>query len=393
MLLGSTDTLEFSVDAGTDVEFFASAVNDSGTALTYVTNGGVSNSTTPVTIIAAPAASNARIVKSVTLRNAATVARTVTLRVDISGTDRELRVLSLAPGETLSYAERDGWTHHDAQGRALVIQQDSRTGTNGFTRTILKAGTAAEAAGNHYCTLKDAGLPGAYTFPTPGLAGAAQTDAAGCVPLPTPTGALYLTKCVFAGSTAHLFELYDLLWINSGIVVTTTTAQTINSVALPARDENGATSGAGCMIGLIVTTATTNAGVIANSTVSYTNSAGTAGRTATLLAVGGLQIPATAVIGTIVWFQLAAGDVGVQSIQSITLGTTLAAGAVSLIVARKIDTALTTTANLPGPGVGALGCDSYPGIRLYSGSSLFLAYVASATTATAMQGSLAFADR
>lgn len=393
MFLRDTDTLAFSTDAGTDVEFHASAVNDTGSALSYVGNAGASNSTTPVTILAAPSSGQTRIVKHVSLFNGAAVARVVNVRVAVSGTDRELRVCTLQPGEALEYAERQGWTHYDAQGRALVVTQDSRVGTNGFSRSILKGGTAAEAAASWYATLKDAGLPGAITVGTPGLAGRAVTSEAGCVPLPAASGSRYLTKFVCSGSVAHTFELWDLVWINSGLVVTTTTAQTINSVAFPARDENGATSGAGYQIGLLVTTATTNGAAIAGSTVSYTNSAGTAGRTATLIAVGGLQIPATAVAGTIVWFQLAAGDVGVQSIQSITLGTSLTAGAVSLIVARKIDTAMGTLANLPAPGIGALGSESYPGTRIYDGSSLFVAYVASATTATQIQASLAFADR
>lgn len=394
MLLNSTDTLEFSVDSGTDVSFVASAINDPGsTSFAYVTNSGTSNGTSAVTIIAAPASSNSRIVKSVVIRNGGSVSRVVTVRVDVSGTDRVLRACTLAPSETLSYAEREGWTHHDAQGRVLVVQSDARTGTTGFSRAFLKATTASEAVASYYCTLKDAGMPGAFAFPTPGLAGAAQTSAAGCIPLPTPSGNNYLTKAVFSSSVAHTIEIWDLLWINSGIVVTTTTAQTINSATLPARDDTGSTDGAGCMIGLIVTTATTNGAAIAGSTVSYTNSAGTAGRTATLIAVGGMQIPATAVAGTVVWFLLAAGDVGVRSIQTITLATSLAAGAVALCIARKIDTIMATTANIPGAGIGAFGSDAYPGIRLYSGASLFVAYVASATTATQIQGTLNFADR
>lgn len=393
MFLRDTDTLEFSVNAGTDVEFHSSAINDSGSVLTYVGNAGASNSTTAVTLIAAPSAGQTRIVKSVSLFNNGTVARTVNVRVDVSATDRELRSCSLQPGEALEYAERTGWTHYDAQGRTLVVTQDSRVGTAGFTRSLLKGGTAAEAAASSYATLKDAGMPGAITVGTPGLAGRNCVDEAGCVPLPSPNGARYLTRFVCSGSVAHTFELWDLVWINSGIVVTTTTAQTVSSAAFPTRDDDGAASGAGYQIGLLVTTATTNGAAIANATVSYTNSAGTAGRTATLIAVGGLQIPATAVVGTIVWFQLAAGDVGVRSIQSITLGTSLVTGAVSLIVARKIDTAMGTLANLAAPGIGALGSESYPGTRIYDGTSLFVAYVASATTATQIQASLSFADR
>ena len=380
MFLRTTDTLEFSVDAGTDVVFTASAYEDGGSALTYAPNAGVSNGTTPVTIVAAPGSGH-RVIKGVTLRNGGTVARVVTLRIDVSGTDRIFLVETLLPDERLTYTEDGGWRTVPRPDRQLAI--------SAYALDILKGGTAAEAAGNYYCYLKDAGYPGAFAPGTPGLAGRTinGTTEGGVPRFVNPTtGLSYLQNFTASGSVAHAMELYDLLWINTGIVVTTTTAQTINSVAFPARDQLGEINGRGCRVGLLVTTATTNAGAIANSTISYTNSDGTAGRTATLTAVTGLQIPATAVLGTIVWFSLAAGDGGVRSIQSITLGTSLVAGAVSLIVARKIDAASTMIANLPGKGVDAKGRGKGP--RLYNGTAFFLAYLATSTTTTQAQATL-----
>jgi hypothetical protein len=185
---------------------------------------------------------------------------------------------------------------------------------------------------------------------------------------------------------SHLF--YDILWVNSGLVVTTTTAQAITTPAFPARDVNGSTNGEGLMIGLMFTAASTNAAVIANSTVSYTNSAGVAGRTATLTAIAGSQIPATPVIGTVVWFNLAAGDKGVRSIQSVTLGTSLLTGAISLFVARDlamIGTSLvnvTTTRKL-----------SDPGVRLYNGTCMLHCIQASAATATFFSGEVVIQEK
>jgi hypothetical protein len=49
------------------------------------------------------------------------------------------------------------------------------------------------------------------------------------------------------------------------------------------------------------------------------------------------SFPATAVAGTLVPFQLATGDRGVQSVQSVTLGTSYVAGAISLVLFRIID--------------------------------------------------------
>jgi hypothetical protein len=134
--------------------------------------------------------------------------------------------------------------------------------------------------------------------------------------------------------------LIDLMWINTGLVVTTITAQAITPVALPARDATGTTNGDDVQFGVLVTTATTNAAAITNMTISYTNQAGTAGKVGTIS-----SFPATAVAGTLVPFQLATGDTGIRSVQSITLGTTLTAGAISLIGYRIISMAPHLVAN------------------------------------------------
>ena len=165
------------------------------------------------------------------------------------------------------------------------------------------------------------------------------------------------------GDTQTVQHGADVVWVNTGLVVTTTTAQAITSPTFPARDLNGSTDGEGYVIGLLTTTANTNAAAITNATVSYTNSAGVNSRTATLLAVAGDQIPPTPVIGTVVWFRLDAGDKGVRSIQSVTLGTSLVAGAVSLIVARPLSIISATQTN-----VATLRNYSDPGIRIYTGS-------------------------
>jgi hypothetical protein len=143
------------------------------------------------------------------------------------------------------------------------------------------------------------------------------------------------------------------------------------------------------MIGLLFTAASTNAAVISNSTVTYTNSDGTGSRTATLANLVGAQIPATPTIGTIVWFQLAAGDKGVRSIQTLTLGTSLATGSVSLLIARPLATYSAVVANV-GSGPRQ---PMDPGIRLYNGTCALLCYQAASTTATTVSGSVTVQER
>jgi hypothetical protein len=380
VFLGTTDMLQLTTDAGTDVVFSAAAYEDNGTALTYVPNAGQSNGTAPVAIIAAPASGN-RVIKNVSLRNGASVARVVTIALDVSGTDRVLLVATLQSGDRITYTEELGWV--------VVSCSDANTSVSAYPLSFVKAGTAAEAAASWYSMLKDAGLPGAFVPGTPGLAGRVinGTSEGGIPRFVNPTvGTMHLQKFVAASSTVHTLQLYDLLWINSGIVVTTTTAQTINSVAFPARDQLGQVNGRGCLVGILVTAATTNGAAIANSVLSYTNSDGVPGRTATLVAVAGSQFPATAVVGTVVWFRLDAGDDGVQSIQSITLNTSLVTGSISLILARPIDQAFAVAANVPAVGVSTEGAGRGP--RLFNDTALWLAYIASATTATQVQASL-----
>ena len=130
------------------------------------------------------------------------------------------------------------------------------------------------------------------------------------------------------------------------------------------------------------------AAVASNATVSYTNSDGVSGRTATLSAIVGSQAPATPVIGTLIWFNLAAGDKGVRSIQSITLGTSWVSGSISLMITRDIATIGTTI-----PNVTAQKVIGSPGIRLYNGTCLLHCNVASATTATFYSGELTIMEK
>lgn len=106
-------------------------------------------------------------------------------------------------------------------------------------------------------------------------------------------------------------------------------------------------------------------------------------------AVVGGQIPASPTIGTIVWFQLAAGDTGVQSIQSVTLGTSLVSGSISMLIARPIVTIPGSAANI---GVQAM-INENPGVKIYNDSCLLHCYLASAVTATTVSGTINVIER
>jgi len=394
LLLTSTSDLVQVVTgtATSTIEVHASYVDINGTTVTPLrTNARITTATT-TTVVPSPAASTQRNLKGlyVTNNSAGTNCNIAVLHTD--GTNSvELMQFILLPGENMTFNEEGGWRHRDSTG--ADYPPAGMGAFNGRTIPFMKSGTAADTVGYWYCTSKDAGYPGAWAAGTPGINGRVTdgTVAAdyGCIPIANPsTGNNFITELIMQSNVNHYHLFFDVLWVNSGIVVTTTTAQTITTPTLPARDINGGTAGEGCMIGMLTTTANTNAAAIANSTISYTNSKGVAGKTATLTAIAGSQITISPVIGTLTWFNLAAGDTGVQSIQSITLGTSLVAGAVSFFIARDVASIGTTVVN-----VGAQKILGAPGSRIYNGSCLLHCYLASATTATFCNGELSVMEK
>jgi hypothetical protein len=77
-----------------------------------------------------------------------------------------------------------------------------------------------------------------------------------------------------------------------------------------------------------------------------------------------------------------------QSIQSITLGTSLGGGAVNLLIARDLAMIGTTIVNVAAQKV--IGA---PGIRLYNGTCMLHCNVASATTATFFNGEVVVMEK
>jgi hypothetical protein len=364
-------TLELVTSSTATIHVSISYVDADATSYQPKEANTVVSTATTTTVLVAPTSSHQHGAKNISVFNThATASNTVVVQLNANGTLIKLAQATLAPAESLQWTDSQGWYSLDAQGRSRQVAQD-RSGFSGVSSHFYKSMTAADAAGFWYCSSKDVGSPSAWATGTPGLAGRAtdgttSADYGSIYVPPASSGAMFCTGLDMSSTQTGWQMLFDVLWVNTGIVVTTTTAQTINSVAFASRDINGTVNGAGCRIGLLTTTANTNAAAIANTTVTYTNSLGTSSRTATLTAQTGSQIPATPVIGTLVWFNLAAGDSGVQSIQSITLGTSLGAGAVSLIVARPIISASVIVASAGSATVPPMN----PGVRLYNGTTL-----------------------
>lgn len=393
LLTSTSDILRVTTGTATStIEIHASYIdNASGTITPGRTNTRITTATT-TTVVASPGASTQRNVKGLYITNNSTGTTCLVGVEHFDGTNSvELMQFNLLPGENMTFNEDGGWRHRDSNG--AEYPPSGLGAYNGRSVGFMKTTTGSDAAGYWYCSSKDAGFPGAWAVGTPGVNGRVTDGTAagdaGCIPIANPsTGTNYITELQLSASVNHSNLFFDVLWVNTGLVVTTTTAQTLTSPTLPARDINGATTGEGCMIAMLFTAAATNAAVITNTTVSYTNSAGTAGRTATLSAIVGSQIPATPVIGTLIWFNLQAGDKGVQSIQSVTLGTSLVTGSISMLITRDIATIGTNVINITAQKI-----PNTPGIKIYNGSCILHSILSSATTATFISGEFAIMER
>jgi hypothetical protein len=390
VLNATTDSLELTTSAAVSTDYHVSFATVDATSLTFVPSSNSANvaTATTTTIVSAPSAGTVRQVKFASVRNrSTTTAQTITVKVDVSTTEYHVFAATLQPGDTAVFTDAQGWCVLTSSGRKRVAspQQDI---ISGRVAEYQKIGTVFEAAGSLYCYSKDIGFPGPWAPGTPGLAGrvtdgTAVADA-GCLNyVNAASGANYLSGWNGSATVGGKQMILDVLWVQTALVVTTTTIQTINSVAFPARDVVGAVNGEGCLVGILVTAATTNGGAITNTVLTYTNSAGTGSRTATIA-----SFPATAVVGTVVFFELQAGDTGVQSIQSIVLGTSYGGGSISLFVARRLAGLAQTLANTGGNApIDAAG------VRLYDGTCMLLFALGSATTATNISGEVYVTNR
>ena len=195
---------------------------------------------------------------------------------------------------------------------------------------IKTTGVALTGVGVPMSLAYGAGYPPVMTVPT-GATGTALTSLVGQLPFPAATsGNTYIAKFEASTTVGGTLILYDRLWHNGSLSATLTTAQTISSVAWPARDINEATAGEGVYVGLEIST--TTGAAAPTLTLSYTNSAGVAGRTG----VNIMTTIASSGAGVLYPFSLQNGDTGVQSIQTLTLSTSWLSGAINLVAYRPV---------------------------------------------------------
>jgi len=229
------------------------------------------------------------------------------------------------------------------------------------------------------------GNPGAGAF-SGSLAGAALSSSGGLVagqlPYSDPSNNSYLSLFSAMATQAGMLLLCDRLWHNGGFTITSNTSQTVNSVAFPARDNNGSANGEGVLLGLEISS---GAGAAAPTiTVSYTNSDNTAGRTA-LNSFATANSPAA---GSFFPIGLQATDKGVRSVQSLTLSASWLSGTMNLVAYRVLAAIELIGANIPNAIDAVTG--GFP--KLHNGTVPFLIFIPNTTTASYVNGRVVYSQ-
>jgi hypothetical protein len=205
---------------------------------------------------------------------------------------------------------------------------------NGYADDRLLFKTSQTTVANNWSNFYlSGGVPSAGSYTNIPGGAAHSVNSAGAFPLKNPTGTnnKYLLNFGVNHITGtNVVLLVDLLVAAGGISTNTTSAQTVNTTALTRY-----TDGVGVMMILEVTTAL--GATASNVTISYTNSAGTSGRSTGALAMttsaitfrlqptaGGALIP------------LQSGDIGVKSVQTITFSAAMGAGVVALLLYKPL---------------------------------------------------------
>ena len=124
--------------ATTNPDFMSAWSDDTGTAFTEGSTDGVLNGTTAVTLVAAPAASTRRLIKTVYVQNKDTAAVTITITYNNNSTLRTIAKVTLQVGDTWS---TDGTT--DSTGALKQTLGTANLASVTGTLAVANGGTGA----------------------------------------------------------------------------------------------------------------------------------------------------------------------------------------------------------------------------------------------------------
>ena len=384
ILSATTQSLSLTTSSSSEIDVSVSFVTLTDTDITPNSQESQITSATSTTICSAPGSSSQRQIKCITVLNAGAASNALSIhKLDGAATTTIYRT-TLQAGQSAVYSIDGGWQRFDSNGTPLTEPASKAGIQTGYSQFYIKTGTTMEAAGVPYLFAKDSGAPGAFTASSAGVNGEAWSSTkTGGIPITVGSGTLYLSSFSVTAQAAGMYGILDILWMNSGLNVTTTTAQAITPATAAARDNNGTSNGQGVIAAIYVANATTNASAVTNTTISYTNQDGVSGKVGTIP-----SFPQTAVAGSLIFIHLAAGDTGVRSIESITLGTSYGGGAIHLVLVRPIVYGPVTAANI---GYCSSVSD-YKSVKVFPNSFLTPFVVPAGTTAVTISGVVNFVE-
>lgn len=223
----------------TNPDFTVAFADNTGTTFTEGANDGAFNGTSSVTIVAAPAASTRRIVKSITIENRDTAAVTVTLSYNNNATLRTVVKVTLQVGDTWT---TDGTFDTNGNLKQIIGTVNLATQVTG-TLPVSNGGTGITSFGSGVATFlgtpSSANLAAAVTDETGSGSLVFATSPSLVTPvLGTPTSGT-LSSCTVDGTDAVGFRNTP---VNSqSAAYTLVLADSGKTIFHPAADNNART--------------------------------------------------------------------------------------------------------------------------------------------------------
>lgn len=172
-----------------------------------------------------------------------------------------------------------------------------------------------------------------------------------------------------SSTSPQQLSLVDRVWSASGFSGTVATPQAVTGFPSLTRPDSNGTG-----LEMWVEIATQIGSSAVNITASYTNSAGTPGRTTVATTIGGTGLRE---INRLIPLYLQSGDTGVRSVESVTLsGTTGTAGAFNVLLVKPI------ALPMQGPIGGIMADWARLGLPKVDSDAALMPIVMSGTTST-----------
>lgn len=188
----------------------------------------------------------------------------------------------------------------------------------------------------------------------------------------------YLANLIIQADTPGTWILCDRLWHNKIQSPTSTSEQTINSVAFPSRDDNQSTNGKGVSLGLELAPSTALGAGNRTLTITYTNSDSVSGKTAIHKMSSSNSYP----VGCFLPFSMT--EPGVSSIQTYQQSSSMGTTNISLVAYRVLATLPVRSSGLTSqyfiPSSINLVNGGIP--KVFNDSVLFLLYIPTQTAQT-----------